>query len=333
MAWSIVIGDTDTYTIEATAAWSHVIGRTIAPDGTVGEQRHRVEIEGDITGSTVGADMVTLSEELTDQLVAERLRIKEGSTTRWDLTPAGSLIGPWVVEWATVAAPGNAGSRWRYRLVIECVEAGTQDGGTVYNLETSITTETNTAGEVVRKIWRASARAKTWQAALDSVDSFSPGEEKVSITEIIEKSAARATKTWTWEARKTSAGVLWVEETVEIAQGTNRYVEQPLAASDAFPLLHKRRNGITVVTVQGFVYGYDRSALKAPSQHVTESASVVRIEPRRWEPEIHDAKNGVYRLRFEEVYWASGTTPVISHADGHEKATFTTPPADGKAGE
>lgn len=333
MGWTVTIGEgVDAVTIEESALFNINAQSVLNDKGEVDHVDVTIDIEGDVVESTaagVATSTEALSDEVITKLTKRRVQVALDSTNYWDFTTANAAQGPHVVSFRTNSDEGSGDSHWRYGLTIFVRKFGSLENQSgVYDLTTSLAI-TTVNGEIVRKVWRASARATSAAAALAKILTFKPAIENIS--EEVERffEEARATGVWVWEPRKNS-GILNYQEEVEIVGGGKDYVESMQAGGDD-PVLHVMRRRPVMVTIRGVVRGFEPSLMVPPPPHLSEDGGFVRLtgRERRYNIEIETAERGIYRLRYEEMWLITeDITPVINHGT-HNTITWANPPPDG----
>lgn len=344
-------GDVDSITIESDAKFTHSITNNMN-GSKVDSQDVVLDIEGDITSGTSAliwtrmADLGALAEEFS--YLPVRVYLDAETTARYEYLPEEAVIGPLVSNFRTVADDGAGYTHWKYGLTITITYPGNPDlgnSGDVYELSTSIT-ELKANGVVIRKVWQASARAKTSAEALTAIMRYKPSEKY--ITEEIQRSPqeARAAATWVWERREEtqdqSSKVLCYEETVEITGGGPSYEEDSqVGAADQDmppPLLHLGARTKQVITLRGIVKGLSKDLVPPPPHWTENSTDMIRqrgLETRSY-PVIEDWDRGIWKLEYMEVYWfiggQAGDSIVPPNHHGHTSITEVEPPADGVMG-
>lgn len=314
MGWKVVIGST---TIDA----NHRFDLTATPkENEAGKVEYVdvfVEVEGQVVESTPSAvadktktyfDLAATAQALVS------VSLKLDDVAKFEFTPAASLRGPTVVDFHTIPDDGAGGSLWRYSLTIYLRLPGNNFQG-LYDLQTSLVTIENASGDVVRKIWKASARAKTLATAKSAILGFKPSGSLV-LSEVEEfYQERRATGLWIWERNLTS-----VVEVMRIS-GRKGWVIDPQVGKDAAPLLHEARLQPIKAVIIGRARG-PAGAVEAPKPHFKESKTMKRQEvdeENGKDPTFvseEDRELGMYTIEFMEVWLCTDKKlPKADHGD------------------
>ena len=339
MAWTVTIyKDSGSLAINADVRFDINPKKNVNDSGEVLSVDYEINVEGvlaDPTPATVGASMVTYSELVTNDALAQRVVIAQDGVTRWDLKPEDGFIGPYVMDFASKESDkgGSGYNQWHYSFVIIFKAKGNASGGgeTVYELHTSCAvTEKNK--KIVRKVWKAEARGTSSSSALSAVKSFTPPEK--FITQETEEFFRdnKASGVWIWDATISASGVkTWICK-VTYRPGGPGYIDRPSAGANADPVFYKKQIGKTVVDVSGTIISNDKD-IPRPSAHFAESEDFHRAwdeERSQLGPEIHgDPRNGEYRLDYNEVWYCKGTPASPKHSDSHNVISLQDAPATG----
>ena len=202
-------------------------------------------------------------------------------------------------------------------------------------------------------MWYAEAKAGDSDEAIDCVKRFKP--TGFDVTETIEEhpETSSAKAEWTWEIKTAKTGIKYIHCEVNVTPGGPDYIvdkqvgEEDEAGVDvsiasqqspaaAPPVLHEARRDAAEIRVSYEIVAYDRAAIVPPTQHLVESAELVRAPKREntmAEPAILDEKEGTYVWRMEEFYLFTGTEiPQIVHDGDHHLIQPATPPGKGSVG-
>jgi hypothetical protein len=325
MGYKIEISD-DTGTVEIDANYSFSLKheKKLNQRGKVDWVDVWIQIEGNIVDSTPGA-VADQAKEYSD-LVALRLKpvevaISLDGNDKWTYSPGTCENGPAVVDFDEPVEDGNGGSKWRYALTIYAKLPGDSE---VQDLYIALTVDKNIDGKVIRKIWEASATAKTYQKALSTIMQFKPsGKVRERIKETFSERTAAAV--WVWEESRVS-----IECVVRWRGGKGHEVDLQVGSNDT-PLLHRARREPFLVEVIGTVTGAE-GQVKAPAPHFSESATMARQErlETNADPTLVD---GEMTLEFNEVWYCTAAkVPKPNHV-GHNSSKQIgpagNPPADG----
>lgn len=333
MGWTVQIGEGGTaYTISTDAAFN-IEAQAIPRDGGgIDALEYTCEIEGYITGATASAvadNFVDLMEEVTEKFTARRVQIALDGTTKFDWTTTDGFAGPYVTLVRSEGEKGNWDSKTRYRAVISYRARASGGGDALFELSTSLAV-TTVNGEIVRKVWRASAKSNTAATALSKIMKYKPNEP--NITQEIERffKEGRATAVWVWDSRN-AKGFLSHKCTVTSTGWGRGWIEQKQAGKDKEAILFRKRNSSETITVKGVILGLDPAKLESPEDHFTESDTLKRDLQAEtfYDVEIEDPVRGIYKLEYMEVWRSIGPSQVANH-HGHDKITFKTPPSDGQ---
>lgn len=201
----------------------------------------------------------------------------------------------------------------------------------------SLRVETNRAGEIIKKVWRAAAKGETLDDAIGCVLDFKPsGSDIAVVEETWTHPEPRAAYEWTWEWKAPKSGVQSHDCTVTVTPGRPRLVVSKLVGDKGQPrnpVAHAARADVTTIEIKGTVLAYDRAAARPPSPHYTESDTLMRarfLENDRFdplEPAIHDVKEGLYIMKYQEVWWSfDGNVPTANHEGGHNVIAIKSAP-------
>lgn len=337
MGWSVIIGEGATaVTIDANMRFDGGFKANVNENGDIESVDYAFDVEGTIvdpTPATVGANMVTYSELVTDQTLAVRVQIKQDGTIRWNLQTEDGFNGPYITEFRCLGREeGGAGKgHWRYAFTINFKGKGNASGGgeTLYEFQTSLSV-TKKNGGTVRKVWKASSKSTSSSSAYAAVLGFKPSEKYV--TEETERfyQDKRATGVWVWEA-DTKGVKSWVCKVI-YKNGRRGYASRPSAGPGADAVLYLKQRDALEVEVEGTIISHDPT-IQPPGEHFSESKTMFRADEKertQYGAVIHgDPKNGEYKLDYHEVWMSVGPTPSPNHADGHNVISLGGAPADG----
>lgn len=339
MAWTVTIyRDSGSLALNANMRFDFPgIKKNIGDNGDVLSVDYEFAIAGVLispTPATVGANMVTYSELVTDDWLPQRILIEQDGVTRWDLKPEDGFIGPYVTEFQSQKSEegGTGNSKWHYAFKIQYTAKGNSTGGgeTLKNIHTSLAvTEKN--GKVVRKVWKADAEGTSSASALSAVKSCKPAEKFIT-SEVEEfQRDNRATGVWIWDATLNSKGVkIWTCKVTY--KGGKGWIDRPAAGDDADPVFYRKQRGKTAIEVTGTIIS-NNNDIVAPPLHFKESEAVHHEEDQERKqkgPEIYgDPRNGEYRLEYHEVWSCGKTLPTPSHSGGHDVIAVTSAPGAG----
>lgn len=338
--WKVRIGGASGFVIDSSAKWGYEVASTWNDKGKVDFVEHRIEIEGDIVDvatqdpAVVAARMFATAEEVSVKLTPRTVELIQDGVVKKTFTPAGSIQSPQILGFRTIDARGNGASRFRYGLSIYVKTPGNNPAG-VYDLFTSIT-EIKDSGKLVRKIWKATCKAKTSAAALSAILTFEPSDDHLhsEVEEFFED--ARASGIWIWDAKQKEEVIDFQEEPVKITGFGDDWIESRQVGKEGpkAPVLHLARPGAFVVTIKGSITGFDPAKLQAPPEHYTASATFKRAKARETLsfPTILDRVKGTYILTWEEIWIGTETLSSPDH-DGHTLQPLTEAPASQEFGQ
>lgn len=330
--WSIRIGGSSGFVISKDTVYGRrfsflpQISANPRQDQTIESVDYALEIRGCIISDSSGvatglSALIDLIQDQTSPVQIEILR--DGSEWR-TINTLDCLSGPYVMDVRTVDEPGAGESHWTYDLTIRARVRGDGAGG-VEDLKTELILYTSKAGEPVRKIWRARAKARTHQQALSFVLGFKPSgvvEEMLGVA----KQDREAFAEWVWEREK--EGTISHRCNVQVTHGTG-FVSSPQA--DGNPNVHEKLRDATRIEIQGEIISSE-AGVAAPPPHFTESDDLVRdrhSERNMPKAEIHDEEKGHYRLAYNEVWLSTAeVTPEPNHSE-HDELGGAIDPGDG----
>jgi len=335
MGWSVIIDEgAAARTIDANMRFDSAFKANTNENGDIESVDYLFDVEGilvDPTPATVGANLVTYSELVTEQTLAVRVQIKQDGTTRFDLKPEDGFDGPYVTEFRSLGREegGSGKGHWRYAFTIAFKGKGNASGGgeTLYEFQTSLAV-TKKNGKVVRKVWKVTSKSTSVASALSAVMGFRPAEKyTIEDTERFPQDK-RATGVWIWEA-DTKGVKSWVcRVTWKPGKG---FIDRP-SAGNADPVLYAKQRSASIAEVEGTIISYD-PAMQPPGEHFTESETMRRcpdMERRGEGPVINgDPRNGEYRLDYHEVWKSTQGEPSSKHSDNHNLISLGSAPGDG----
>lgn len=292
-----------------------------------------LEAQGQVVAATPG-DVADGIKELYELAVLRfqpvTVTVSLDGAEKFKLTPSGSISGPGIADFRTVLAPGNAGSKWEFTLVIFARLPGNNFAG-LYDLRTELTVTKNVSGTVIEKLWQAVAKATTIASALAGVMRFKPSGK---VSERISRGfdpEPMVSAVWLW--RRTT---LTHFEEIERIGGGKSYEVDPQAGVNVRPLLHLLRRGAEIVRLNGIVRGLESDSVVAPAAHWHESNTLKRMEALEVKSKPTTASEedlalGVKSLRYSEVYVNTGDTlPEPNHGShGPSSTAAIAAPADG----
>ena len=326
--YSVRIGGAGGFVIEEAAKYSYTVDSSERNNsGLVEYVEHRIDIEGDLIGDGATAALITAdtadkfftaSEEVSVKLNPRQVEILLDGVVVKDFTVATSIRSPQILAFKSIDARGNGGGHWRYGLSIYIRTPGNNPGG-VFELHTSITTIYE-GSKIVKKIWKASCKAKTEADALAAISGFGPeGENIHKELETLEQDA-EANGLWIWEATKSDSVIGINDETVDVLGFGDDWVVSPQVAVDGpkSAVLHLARPGAYTLTISGSIAAKTLAACVPPPAHYTATATLKRAEARehRSFPTLTDPKKSVFAMKWQEV-WIGTTTLAAPNHQGH----------------
>ena len=330
--WQIGEG-TAQLSISDPGKWEYSKRAVVLDNGKIDSIEHTITMELSTIGTTseVIDALGARADELAANKLARRVYLELDGVVQeeYDFKPAAGFIGPLVTSFEVVPARGNFSSHGKYRLVIFFRSKGTD--GEVFELRRSLETVKRN-GKVIRKVWSVSCRSGSYTSAQTKCMNYKP-----AITEILESvkpfiDEARCEAVWIWEAGKTTTGIIATACHVSGPMPGATYVAVPRAGQDNPPHAHRLLDKEGYVDIHYTIFSRS-PAIIAHAAHCQEGDDIIRLpgeEERPSEVEWHgDPKDGVYKRTFHERYMVLGVSPVITHSDDHQLATFATPPSDG----
>lgn len=289
-----------------------------------------IDANGQVTGATPAAVAAALKEQYeitTLRLTPVTVTISLDGTEIFSFTPAGSVSGPCIEDFHTDPEDGNGGSKWAFTLVMFARLPGNNFQG-LHELQTKLTTVKNMNGDVVEKVWEASAKAKTHQLAKAGIMKFKPAGKVREVTALINDPEPGFGAVWTWERI-----LLTYTETITVVGLGRSYEVDPQAGVDVAPLLHLARRGAATIILNGVARAAIGDRLVAPPPHWRESKTMVREEALETKSFPHstdeDLDLGIQRLEYQEIWTCTAKTiPPPSHG-AHNSTTTVKVPADG----
>jgi len=299
--------------------------------------RATFEIEGNVVStseSDVADKFVDLTDEISTQAERQFEALLDGSA-KWDIDPSDCFWGPYALNVRAVPDEGGGSSHWRYTMTVAALVKGTSP---TYDADTELTTIKNPQGKVVKKMWRATVKAKNLSAALSQVSAFKPsgGDIAEEIREYSKRSEAVGIWTWIYKrkAKNSQKVISWECDVSEIPAGED-YIVDKQAGLKTPPVLHEIRADLAIVEVRGMMIGLDPK-MKAPKPHFTQSSKKIRVKRRETgnmrTPKILSEEDGTYFLRYHEYWLIEGKVPKAKHSDEHDIILSVSPPGDGSMG-
>ena len=331
MGYSVVIGST---TINANMNFQLSMRKNVTDADKVDTIDVSIDVEGDVISTGTASSVIDAAKALSDLVSATvtpvTVQIKLDSTTKYEFLPSIAVQGPHVMSYETVPADGNGTSRQRYRISIYVRLYGNQFQK-LTELDTSIT-EVDFEGKIIRKVWKATAKAGNLATALQYVKAFKPKGKRIrgEVERFFQQN--RATGVWVWEAGRDDK-VFKVDEDIEITGGGTSYSEGLQAGEDVDPVLHKNRKRALRVTVKGKIFGFD-DGVRAPAPHYSTGDDIVRMENESSfsEPKLVDKDLSIWAVSYTEVYLMAKSDPPSPNHRDHKGLKLDLPPGDGTIG-
>lgn len=340
MGWKIVISpgtvsDPLAFSVDAKFAFN-LSGRVHDDEnGKVQFIEYYVEVDGDTVtspASAVATSLLATMDQLKQYTPRNVYLVLDG-VTKYTWLSNDCIGSPRILAFQTVDEDGNADSHWRYRFTVYIKQGGNL-GSSVVELQTSLLI-VKEQDQVIRKVWRAYAKARNIGTAMSLVLSFKPADKNLheEIERFFQENAVRAT--WIWDLYKV---FVITEEPVQYTGNGKSYIWD-YAAGDGNnpppPIIHLAANEITRITIHGVIRGTDPNSLKAPPAHFNANGtSMVRNEAEEENgfPGLEDAIKGIWKLPYMEVWYFTGPgkPPTPNHSD-HQKPAFFSP-QDGRLG-
>lgn len=342
-SYSVQIGEPAQLTLDEQVSWDLRAFRNTDEQGRV---RH-VDVFITVRGRVVEDDAATVIDEIRTRFEEVQLNLTpvtvllfRNAEEEFRFEPGTSFAGtPRIEGFTTEPESGQGESHWGYQLDIYVKAPGNVFGG-ASELQTSIEETRNRKGQIIQKIWRASAKHRTVEAAFALVAGFAP-----PTTDVVEKlevfrQEARATGVWIWEApsKQLPGKVFFIAETVTITGGGEDFIEDTQVDGEANiipPVLHEARGTARIITIRGSSFGLVAAEIEPPDPHFTQSEDLVRATGREVNGDVvlDDVETSTFRLDWMEVWIFTGTgdIPDLNHGE-HLDLIFESPPPDGAIG-
>ena len=300
---------------------------TYRDDGHLDKHETLLELYGDVVEDTASEvwDGIDDLRALLLEAGAKRVRVLLDGVERHDFDPADNYIhSPSIRSFKTESDPGAGKGHWRWRMVVYVLKSGGQveqgaEQPNLFEFHSSIAVRTAN-DTVVRKTWKARAKARDVVTAYARVVAFKPSGK--GVTGEVERfwQDAEATGIWVWERKHTQGNecTVFVTGAGDVWDEDGRVGPSEGAAPD--PNLVKRQRPAQRIYVDGFIRGPSQEAVRsAPTPHFSETATLKRQygEEKRYFPEPDDEDRGTWRLRYEERYIATGGFSAIPNHSGH----------------
>lgn len=339
MGWKVIISpgtknDPSAFTVDAKFKFD-LNGRVHDDEqGQVQYIEYNVDIEGDVVSSTVGADLLAIMDELKEYQ-PRNVYLELDGTTMYTWLATECVGSPRILAFRTVDQDGNGSSHWRYAFSIYIKQGGNVSFNTsVVALETSLLIVSE-GSQVIKKVWRAYAKANSVAKALQMVMSFKPSD-KTTHEEIERRfQSNEAVGTWTWELFK---NFYIIEEPVQYTGNGKSYVWD-YAVSDGNspppPIIHRAANEVTRIVVRGVVRGNNPDILEPPPPHFSDNGTTMvrcEAEEERSFPGIEDPIKGIWQRPYMEVWYFAGIGKPPGPNHSSHKALQLIAPADGPIG-
>jgi hypothetical protein len=277
-------------------------------------------VEGRVTGATpelVSAGIAALQAATLEETSGVDVTIDLNGVEQFSFEVVEAFFGPHIIEFETLPEEGNADSLWRYRMTVMARMMINNN----YDINLSFEQTWNN-GNLIREIWKVSAKAATVTDAVNFVNQYRPADEGMTWTLIQSATGNSASGTGVWEALQE------YDETITVTGGQD-YSPEGQPGDNASPLLHQLFRKALVIRIQGKVIGYNEN-LTIPSAHFTPSGTLVRKVAAESDSDqqvlILNADKGIYYIPYEEIWICTDSTmPTINHGSGgHTTITLGT---------
>lgn len=309
---------------------------TYLEGGEVDVAEETYNLTGDVVAGAPGTtwdDVLELAAEV-DKLGPKRLQILVDGVLKIDRQPIDCVKSPVVTSFKTDANEGAGVGHFNWSMVIYVkriggqVEQGADQPPGLYSFSSSVAIR-QVDDIITRKEWRASARAKTIDAAYGQVASFGPVPKKgAGVTREIERNFqdSRVSGVWVWERSR----LFDIDCDVKIRGYGDSYIEDKRVGG-AEANAHLARKGLVYAEVDGTIWG-PKETISAPPAHYTATSYLFRetAKEERFYPKVFDAEQGIYSLRYQERWCSTGGHPGPPDHHGHDVIKQgKKPPEDG----
>lgn len=329
MGWKVIVGDME---IDEHVRFDLHVDDILNESGKIEYSDLTITIEGEVVAATP-SDVADALKEQFDLAAANHslvsVALELDATDKFSFSPAECLLGPVVTGFRTVPADGNAGSHWRYALTVYARLLGSGSFQGLYELHTSLLKDKDVKGEVVRKVWSATAKAKTSELAMKAILGFKPTGTEVREQTEEHYQDRTASGLWVWDRTQFSTVCV-----VKVTRGEGKVVD-PQVGRGTRPLFHEARLQPHRITVISHTTGPDMN-IKAPAPHFKESDTMIRMpreeesdpEPSYKSPE--DRAAGILSFDTMEVWYCTDKQiPKANHGDhavGKQSGKVKEPP-------
>lgn len=294
-------------------------------------------LTGDLVADQDPGDLWDALVELAGEphkLGPKRFQLIVSGETKFDLEPVDCVKSPTVLSFKCDADEGAGVGHFKWSMVVYVkqhggqVEEGADQPPGLFSFSSSVAVR-QVDDVIVRKEWRASAKAKDLGAAYQQVSSFGPTPKKGSgVTREIERNFEdlRVSAVWVWERSR----LFDIDCDVEITGYGDSYIEDKRVGG-AEANAHLARKGLVYVRVDGTIWG-PKETISPPPAHYTATSYLFRETAKegRFYPKVFDAEQGIYSLRFQERWCSTGGHPGPPDHHGHDIIKQgKNPPADG----
>lgn len=307
-AWVVNVGSLQ---FVQNSRFDMAIHKNFTQAGTLESYDLVLTVEGRVTAATpdlVAAGIAALQEATLDETSGVDISITLNGVQEFSFEQASSFFGPHIIEFETLPEEGNADSLWRYRMTVMARVMISS------NFDMSLSFEqTWNNGNLIREVWRVSAKAGTLTDAVSFVNRYRPPDQGMTWTLTQSSTSNAASGIGVWEALQE------YQETIEV-KGGQRYASEGQPGDNASPILHKLFRTALVIRIRGRVVGYNQN-LTFPQPHYQPSDSLVRDFSQETDSGdqvlIQNAEKGIYYLPYEEVWICTDdTVPDPNHGSG-----------------
>lgn len=268
-------------------------------------------VEGRVTGATpelVSAGIAALQSATLDETAGVNVTIDLNGVQQFNFQTVDAFFGPHIIEFETLPEEGNADSLWRYRMTVMARMMVNIN----YDLNLAFEQTWNN-GNLIREVWKVSAKAANVATALAFVKKYRPADEGMTWTLTQSSTGNSASGIGVWEALQE------YDETIE-TKGGQRFSPEGQPGDNASPLLHQLFRTAIVIRIRGRVVGYNQN-ITIPQPHYQPSATLVRDFSQETDSGdqvlIQNPEKGIYYIPYEEVWICTDDrVPDPDHGNG-----------------
>ena len=343
MAWRVLLsGTSGRLTIGSSDNADFSISGTATHDSSGETQMVTtvIRVYGDLVqpSDTALADRMLL---WLDQVAKSKgtmtVQLELNSVVKREWIPANCYGSPVVDFFETRRVAGDGESHWDVSLGItirQGIEAAAGGGGgsdapVAYSGE--ITTVKNTGGDIIKKIWRMTATAKTAAKAAAFVLGFKPAAVRVE-EELTRGSAEQsATVTWVYDAQRDETGIIRVVEEPIRMVGLGHPWFPTYRVGGLRAVFHRGRRREGVIVVSGRIESYTAPIPSMPYHfNDADDMKLQNTTSNYLDTTEFDRDRGIWVRPFHEEWIYTGDAiPVPTHS-GHNDKLVLTEPEDGK---